>query len=128
MIEIEIKRIADALETITTKLEALVGGAPPKTSPKKTDPVGDEEEAPKKAAKKAPKKKSSHTSASLTKSGKELIKLSDIKTLRSVLDDVLGKGVKISEAPEDKFDDVHEALTAKIEELKSGKEEEEEEI
>tara|TARA_R110002126_G_scaffold3500_7_gene20019 strand:- start:1558 stop:1908 length:351 start_codon:yes stop_codon:yes gene_type:complete len=72
--------------------------------------------APKKAAKKkvTPVEVVTRTEAELTAKAKELIAAFSPSELRAILDDVVGAGVKISSTPKEKYNDLYDAINAKI--------------
>ena len=78
--------------------------------------------APKKAAKKkvtpvevvTPVAVVTRTEAELTAKAKELINKFSPSELRAILDDVVGAGVKISSTPKEKYNDLYDAINAKI--------------
>tara|TARA_R110000796_G_scaffold251769_1_gene383952 strand:+ start:16284 stop:16937 length:654 start_codon:yes stop_codon:yes gene_type:complete len=59
----------------------------------------------------------SYTEDEITAQARQLIAASDVPTLRAVLSEVVGKGLKISTAPKEKYEELYNAIVAKTAEL-----------
>lgn len=115
--KINISIETDSPEEAAEIIAKISGKAPTPekaTTKKSTQPTVVKEDPPKEEPKAEKPKRSEDE---VTAEAKKLVAASSPAVLRSVLDDIIGAGVKISGAPEDKYDAIFDAVAAKLAEI-----------